>query len=107
MDSQTIQSAITTYLAEVRKHIRIDRAVLFGSVAQARATSESDVDVIILSEDFKNLDPDDREKLLYRASVGFPYDLHVSGFTPEEFASASPLTSLGQIKQSTKTTVIN
>ena len=45
------------------------------------------------------MDLDERSKLLYRASVGFPYDLHVYGLAPREFNQASPLTALGEIRR--------
>lgn len=100
MDIQTIQPEIKKYLKNVNRHITVSDALVFGSVAEGRATETSDVDLLVLSEDFAKLDTDERAKLLYRASVGFPYDLHVFGLTPQEFHSASPLTSLGKILQS-------
>lgn len=100
MDAQTIRSSLSQYLDKLKSQINIQKAILYGSVATGTATDTSDVDLLILSEDFSNLDYDERSKLLYRTSVGFPYDLHVYGTTPTEFAQASALTSLGQIRQS-------
>lgn len=98
MDAKTVQPALKIYLTNVKRQIRVSSAFLYGSVAEGRASATSDVDLIVLSDDFAKLDPDERARLLYRASVGFPYDLHVYGLTPKEFNDASPLTSLGQVK---------
>lgn len=105
MGIQTIQPKIKKYLLNVQKHIKIRKALLFGSFAEGKATETSDIDLIILSDDFNDLDSDQRSRLLYRASVGFPYDLHVFGLTPHEFDSASPLTTLGQMKKSKTITI--
>ena len=98
MDPQSIQPEINTYLDKVENHIAIKQAILFGSVAKYSAKPESDVDLLILSDDFSNMDFDQRSSLLYRLSVGFPHNLHVYGLTPTELDQASPLTTLGQIK---------
>lgn len=99
MDIKTIQPEVKKYLNSVARRVQIQAAYLYGSVVQGQSTEESDVDVLILSDDFHSMNSDDRSKLLYRASVGFPYDLHVYGVTNDEFQSASRLSTLGQIRQ--------
>ena len=99
MDPQTVRTAIDQYLTKLGQKINVSEAILYGSVASNSATPDSDVDLIVISNDFSDLDSDTRSQILYRASVGFPYDLHVHGFTSQEFDNASPLTSLGQIKK--------
>lgn len=100
MDIQTIQPALKTYLDNLASQIHISEAFIFGSVAENKQTLSSDIDLLVLSDDFSTLDTDQRSKLLYRASVGFPYDLHVYGVTSGELAQASELTTLGQIRNS-------
>lgn len=98
MDIHTITPAIKQYIQNVRRHINISSVLLYGSLVENRTTETSDVDLLVLSEDFARLDSDERAKLLYRSSVGFPYDLHVYGVTPKELDQASPLTTLGKVK---------
>jgi hypothetical protein len=98
MDQAEITQYLKTYLAKLGKVISIDEAYLFGSLSTGKAKEDSDIDLLILSRDFSKYDPDTRLKIIYRASTGFPYDLHAYGFTPEEYASASPLTTLGAIR---------
>ena len=100
MDKETVQKQLSNYLQALDKHIKVSKAILFGSVVEDKTTDTSDVDLIVISDDFKTLDPDERSRLLYRTSVGLPYDLHLFGLTPQEFENASPLTTIGQVKQS-------
>ncbi|MBU2597456.1 MAG: nucleotidyltransferase domain-containing protein [Planctomycetes bacterium] len=98
MDIRTVKPAIKNYISNVAKYIRIDSVLLYGSLVQG-CRNVNDVDLLVLSDDFASMDPDERSKLLYRASVGFPYDLHVYGLAPQEFNQASPLTTLGEIRR--------
>ncbi len=98
MDFQQIEPELIKYLSRVKKTVSVARAFVFGSVAEGKATAESDVDLVVLSDQFGNLDEDERSRILYRASVGLPFDLHVYGLTPAEFEQASPLSTLGTLK---------
>lgn len=98
MDIQKIQPAISAYVQNVKTRIHLTDAFLVGSTARNQASDTSDIDILLVSQDFSSLDPDERSRILYRASVGFPYDLHVYGVTPDELMTASPLTTLGQMK---------
>jgi uncharacterized protein len=100
MDYIQIKPELDKYIVNIRKQIRVSRALLYGSIAEGKSDSYSDVDLLIISDDFANIDIDDRAKMLYRKSAGFPYDLHVYGTTTSEYTNASPLTTLGQIRQS-------
>lgn len=98
MDQAAITQNLKSYLAKLSEFVSIDEAYLFGSSSTGTAKEDSDVDLLILSRDFSKYDPDTRLKIIYRASAGFPYDLHAYGVTPEEYATASPLTTLGAIR---------
>lgn len=98
MDIDQIKPAIIAYLTQLRTSIRVDGALIYGSFLRGDVTPDSDLDLLILSEDFAPLDEDERLRILYRASVGFPRDLHVYGVTSEEYNKASPLTTLGNVR---------
>lgn len=98
MDFKQVEPAVKQYIKRINKKLPVKEVILFGSYAEGKATKDSDVDLIILSNKFLNMDEDKRLRILYRNSVGFPYDLHVYGFTTQEFASVSPLTTLGEIR---------
>lgn len=99
MDFEAVEPEVKQYLKRLKKKLPIEEVILFGSFAKGRARRDSDIDLIILSKKFAHLSDDERLRILYRTSVGFPYNLHAYGFTPEEFYSASPLTTLGEIKK--------
>ncbi len=99
MDIDTVKPVIRTYIKKVAKQVKINSVLLYGSLVQGKQ-DVNDVDLLVLSDDFSAMDLDERSKLLYRASVGFPYDLHVYGLAPQEFEQASPLTTLGEIRDS-------
>ena len=79
MDFQQIKPAVKNYIKTISRDMPIKEVVLFGSFAEGKATEESDVDLIILSDKFSQMDEDRRLRFLYRRSVGFPYNLHVYG----------------------------
>lgn len=99
MDQTAIQNAIKTYVSQVKNEIGESEAYLVGSYAKGTVNQNSDIDILIVSPTLSKYDTDERSRILYRASVGFPYDLHVYGVTPEEMASASPLTTLGHMRE--------
>lgn len=98
MGLKQIKPEIDRYLNKITTKIKIDKAILFGSYAKGIAKKDSDVDLIVISKDFVKMDTDERLRILYRLSAGFPYNLHVHGVTPNEFEKASYLTSLGEAK---------
>lgn len=98
MDIGTVKPALINYINALKRHIKINGAVVYGSLASGHATIDSDIDLLVISDDLARYNEDEREKLLYRTSVGFPYDLHVYGVTKSEFEKASKLTTLGAIR---------
>ncbi|HCM82754.1 MAG: polymerase, beta-like protein region protein [Candidatus Gottesmanbacteria bacterium GW2011_GWB1_44_11c] len=95
MDFEQIKPVLISYINRLKTQISVSRAFVYGSVVEGRATPESDIDMVVLSPDFADTDVDSRLKILYRNTVGIPYDLHVYGLTPQEYTSASPLTTVG------------
>jgi predicted nucleotidyltransferase len=99
MDFKQIKPAVSQYIGNLKKKLPIERVILFGSFAAEKASKDSDVDLLIISKKFAEMNDDQRSEFLYRQSVEFPYDLHVYGLTPKEFAQASSLSTLGEIKK--------
>lgn len=102
MGITSIRASLKNYLDKLQSQLPLDGVYLCGSWAENRATQESDVDLLVLSSYFKELSEEDRDRLLYRLSVGIPLDLHIHGLTPEEYNNASRLTTLGSIRDSGK-----
>jgi len=58
--------------------------ILFGSRVQGTAHEESDLDVIVVSEFFKNVPQHERFPLI-RKRIRTPYSIDYLCYTPEEF----------------------
>jgi len=70
-----------------KKLIKISRVILFGSAAAGKMHRDSDLDIIVLSPDFKNMDYISRLQLLSRAREDkFTFvPMDILGYTLEEF----------------------
>lgn len=102
MVNKKIRKIIALYRESLEKKIRIDRLILFGSWAKRKQTNQSDLDLLVISHDFKKFSDGERFSLLWNARshpATRKIDMDVLGLTPKEFTRASPLTTLGEIKE--------
>jgi len=75
---------IDRYLEKLSKRLRINEAIAFGSTVRGDRLKESDVDLIIISEDFQQMPFPERLGLL-QLDWDEPLDLEAFGYTPKEF----------------------
>lgn len=97
-----IKPIIQAYLAELEKKIKPEKVILFGSYAKGKASGESDLDLVVISSDFAKYGFGDRLDILYHARrhpLTRKIAMDIFGFTPEEYEKASPLTTLGEVKE--------
>ena len=82
-----VKLIISKYSEELSKKIKIDGIFLFGSAARGKMTKDSDIDLIILSSDFKRMGFMRRLQLLSRISSVCAKEtaMDIIGYTPEEF----------------------
>jgi predicted nucleotidyltransferase len=77
--------------------LNIMKIILFGSHAKGKASTESDIDIVIVSKDFRNKDIFERVKLIKEAEIltikKFIVPLDIITLTPEEFKSKTSLIS--------------
>lgn len=82
---------VRRYAQGLTQQIQVGKVILFGSASRGEMTFDSDIDVIVLSPDFKKLDFIRRLQLLSRARRGesrkIPMD--ILGYTNEEFEKMS------------------
>ena len=53
MVTQEIQQIISKFVSEITLHgVHVEKALLYGSVATGKQTSDSDLDIAIISSDF-------------------------------------------------------
>jgi predicted nucleotidyltransferase len=87
MDKEIYQ-VITEYKQRLKAlGINVKKTILYGSYADGRTKEDSDIDLIIVSDDFKNMDIWERLCLLGRARIGIKRPIEIMGFTQEELES--------------------
>lgn len=96
MVKKTVQRAIAFLGKNLeQKDLSIEKIILFGSFARGTATEESDIDIVVVSKDFKNKDIFERARLIMEAEVAtirkFMIPLDIITMTPEEFESETSL----------------
>ena len=80
------------------KYIHVDRAVLFGSHARNEAREDSDIDLAIISDDFRDMNIWERIRLLARVSVMVDSRLELKGFSRETYENPPEASMLKEIK---------
>ena len=95
-----ITDIIARYCAQLRTlGIRVDQAILFGSHARGEATDGSDIDVLIVSSDFANLNARERMEQLGTAAARLWQPIEALACTPDELVHVEPGTLLEEILQ--------
>ncbi len=93
MDKKYALEAIKSFTRELRKQIRIEKLILFGSYASGAQREDSDIDIVIISPDFEKMDFMDRLELLGRTKAVVFEPIDAMGLTPEEWESGEYLIS--------------
>ena len=65
--------------------IRVRKIILYGSHASGRAGEDSDLDLVVVSNDLRNMDLWERLCLLGEARMGIKRPMEILGLTEEEF----------------------
>jgi len=84
MGGNEVADEIERFIKRVKKAIRVEKVIVFGSRARGDYLEDSDVDMVIVSGDFEGVpfyERMDRLILLWES----PLDLEVLCYTPEEF----------------------
>lgn len=86
MDKKTVLNTIDRFknILESRK-IRISKIILFGSYSKGTHTESSDIDLIVISDDFASLNYWERIDLLSDAIYEIFEPIEAFSFTPNEW----------------------
>lgn len=95
MDKE-VYSIIAQYRQKLEASgIKVNKIILYGSYASGRAGEDSDMDLLVISDDFGNMDLWERLCLLGRARMGIMKPMEILGLTEEEFAHENAGTFIG------------
>lgn len=83
---ENIKNVVENYLKDLSSEIHIDKAVLFGSYAKGNYDTDSDVDLAIFSDFFKDMDRIESIKFLLKRARKFRgVDLQPVSFTKHDY----------------------
>lgn len=81
-----IRTVVEEYLRDLSLEIPIEKAILFGSYAKGNYDSDSDIDLAIFSDYFKNIDRVEGIKYLLKKARRYRgVDLQPISFTNEDY----------------------
>lgn len=83
--AREIKAIIDRYAAEVVKlGVMPESILLYGSYARGNAREDSDIDIIVVSKDFRNMNLRERLELLGLAAGRVFEPMEALGYTPDE-----------------------
>lgn len=96
MAKSKVVAAVKYFEERLRmKKMSISKIILFGSQARGTASAESDVDIVLISRDFRNKNIYRRLELIKDAEIAtikkFIIPLDIVMMTPDEFKSGKSL----------------
>ena len=98
MAKSTTLAAVKFFEKQLKaKKVNVTKIILFGSQARGNASAGSDVDIVLISKDFRNKGIFKRLALIKEAEIAtikkYMIPLDVVMMTPDEFASGTSLVS--------------
>lgn len=93
-----LENIVRALVREVEKDYRITQVILFGSYAHGTPTNISDIDIALVSPDFRNKPEMEILEYLSRKAMLIDSALEVLAFTPEELDSPDPRSFSYQVK---------
>ncbi len=97
-----INSIVKRYREFLEKSgIRVKKIILYGSYASGKPKEWSDIDLVVISNDFEKMDLWERLVVLGRVTTKVMEPLEVLGYTEEEYISEGQGTFIGdEVKSS-------
>jgi predicted nucleotidyltransferase len=80
-----LRPAVDDFVERLKRAVRVDMVVLFGSYASHTAGEGSDIDLAVFSRDFEGISTWERQEAIARATVGRAYRISPIAFSMEEY----------------------
>ena len=92
MDKKTVLEIISSFRKAIEsKGIKINKLILFGSYATGRYREDSDIDVVVISQDFNDKGYWERIDILSSAIYQVFQPIEAVAMTPEEWERGKSL----------------
>jgi predicted nucleotidyltransferase len=96
-----IEGIIKRYSQQLEKlGVKPEKMILYGSFAKGMAKEGSDIDLLIVSEDFQGRNLRERSELLGMAAARILEPIQAEGWTPQEVRESEEDSFLEEILQS-------
>ncbi len=93
-----VKEIIEEYKQVLKKlGINVERVILYGSFARGNQREDSDIDILIISKDFQNLNLRERLEVLGIAAARIMKPIEAKGYTPEEIKTTLDASFLKEI----------
>jgi predicted nucleotidyltransferase len=97
-----IKQLIRQFIPRLQPEVRVEKVVLFGSYVNGKPNAWSDVDIAIISNDFRKFNFWEQAHFLTQRQWREFSLLEVHPYTLNDYRRASHLTFLGEIKRTGK-----
>ena len=100
---EEIDRIIKLYISKLKEmDIHIECVMLYGSYATGQAREESDIDLIVISNDFEDMDIRERLEALGMAAARIMQPVQARGYTPDEIESSDKSSFLAEALERSK-----
>jgi poly(A) polymerase Pap1 len=83
--SAEIISKLKVFAQSLAEDISIQKVYLFGSYAAGTANEDSDIDILVISDDFKKMSPIQTNFFFFWKAAQIPGDIQPVGYTYDEY----------------------
>ena len=83
---EPVQTVIKNYVSDLIKEINVEKVILFGSCAKGSMHDQSDVDLAIFSDYFKDINRIDGIRFLVLRAMDYNIDIEPQAFTMDNYA---------------------
>ncbi len=74
--SKEIMESIEKYIERISQYYKIEAIILFGSYAKGTENEDSDIDIVVISSDFKNIIQDGADLIGYTWKIDTRIEPH-------------------------------
>lgn len=97
---QAIKKIIIEYISNLQAlGISVYKVIIFGSQANGTFTEDSDIDIVVISNEFGKMGLWEKAKYLGRAARGIPYPIEAIGFSPSQYEKSKQGTLIDEVKR--------